>query len=190
MAACAALEIPPPSESLAHLVTPWLTRPDRVVRLEVGGGRVDVTTRDVPASIPVSIIVATTPHQPYPHKTTARSAFAAAAAEARAAGVDDALLLTAAGLVAEGTTWNIFWWESDRVATPPASLGVLPGIARSRVQALVPVVERSCRVADLVGTSLFATNAVRGVVPIARLAGGAVPVDPRTGDLASRFWAI
>jgi len=32
------------------------------------------------------------------------------------------------------------------------------------------------------------TNAVRGIVPMASLDGALVPADPRTAELASRFW--
>jgi len=37
----------------------------------------------------------------------------------------------------------------------------------------------------LAGKSLFLTNAVRGIVPIASLDGAAVPADPRTTELDS-----
>ncbi len=188
-ASSAALEISLPSDSVAQLVAPWLGGPDRVVRIEFGGGRAEMATRAVPAATPLSLIVAMIPHRRYPHKITTRTVFEAAVAEARAAEVDDALLVTADGLVAEGTTWNIFWWEPNRLVTPPLSIGVLPGVARSRIQGLVPVAERTASVADLRGVSLFATSAVRGVVPIARLDGTAVPVDSRSADLARRFWA-
>ena len=38
------------------------------------------------------------------------------------------------------------------------------------------------------GKSLFLTNAVRGIVPIASLDGAPVTADSRTVDLALRFW--
>jgi branched-subunit amino acid aminotransferase/4-amino-4-deoxychorismate lyase len=53
---------------------------------------------------------------------------------------------------------------------------------------LVATVERECRPADLMGASLFATNAVRGVVPIRRFNRVALAEDPRTARLAGRFW--
>jgi len=48
--------------------------------------------------------------------------------------------------------------------------------------------ERERRPADIAGQSLFAANAVRGIIPIQSLAGVPVPLDLRTNDLASRFW--
>lgn len=187
-ASCTALRIPTPA-SLERLLAPWLGLGDGVVRLEVDATGIRVTTRAVPPIVSLSLVLAATPHQPYPHKITARAVFDAALAEARAADVDDALLVTTDGLVAEGTTWNIFWWEEDRPATPSLSLGILPGVGRRRVMELTPVVERSCRPSELAGRSLFATNAVRGVIPIARVGQSPVPVDARTAELSRRFWA-
>src|SRR5256885_2157455 len=36
--------------------------------------------------------------------------------------------------------------------------------------------------------SLFLRNGVRGILPIASLDGATVPADPRTAELAQRFW--
>jgi branched-subunit amino acid aminotransferase/4-amino-4-deoxychorismate lyase len=188
-AACRALGLPLPGESLERLVAPWLGAGEVVVRVEAGVRGATVTTRPVSLLAPLAVIVATTRHVAYPFKVTERSAFVAAQSEARAAGADDALLLTASGLVAEGTVWSIFWWEGGRLATPPLVLGVLPGVGRARVLELVePAVERERTPMELRGRSVFAINAVRGVVPIARLAGEPMPDHPRTARLAERFW--
>ena len=112
-----------------------------------------------------------------------------AAQEAEVAEADDALLLTHDGLVAEGTVWTLFWWDGNRLRTPALELGILPGIGRARVLELVPQVEQGRHPrAGLAAKSLFLTNAVRGVVPIASLDGEAVPPQARTLDLAERFW--
>lgn len=187
-AACHALNLPAPGRSLTDLVAPWLGPSDVVVRVEVAGPDVSVTTRAVPSAEPLSVIVAAVSHIPYPHKATARAAFETAQAEAQAAGADDALLLTSSGLVAEGAVWSMFWWEADRLATPSLRLGVLPGIARARIMALVPTIEREQRPDELVGRGVFAANAVRGIIPIRSLGGVPVPDDPRTIRLAARFW--
>lgn len=187
-AACRALGVPQPEAPLERLVAPWLGAGDLMVRVEAGLEGPTVTTRPVPAVAPLTVIVAPTRHVPYPFKVSARSAFEAAQSEARAVGADDALLVTGSGLVAEGTVWSIFWWEGDRLTTPPLSLGVLPGVGRARALELEPAVERERTPAELAGRSAFAINAVRGVVPITRLAGEAVPGDPRTARLAERFW--
>ena len=187
VAACKALGLAPPPR-LAEIVTRHAGLRDGAVRIEVGAQGISVTTRDLPPLRALAVIVAATPHVPYPHKITSRAAFEAALAEARAATADDALLVTASGRVAEGTAWNIFWWEADGLATPPLSLGVLPGVGRGRVMELAPTIERECRLGDLAGRGLFATNAIRGVVAIERLNGVSVPHDSRTTQLADRFW--
>jgi branched-subunit amino acid aminotransferase/4-amino-4-deoxychorismate lyase len=183
-----ALGLPQPSRDVAALVRPFQGTGEAVLRLEVRDGRAAVTVRAPPAVEPPLVITASQPHEPYPHKTTDRDVFADAAAEAEVAEVDDALVLTHEGWVAEGTAWNAFWWDGTVLRTPALDLGILPGIARARVLELVLGAEGRYPRAALSGKSLFLTNAVRGVVPIASLDGVAVPVDPRTLDLARRFW--
>src|SRR6266542_3477903 len=142
-----------------------------------------------PSQEVTALVTASEPHEPYPHKTTQRDCFVDAAAEAVVAEADDALLLTHEGWVAEGTVWNVFWWDHERLRTPAAGLGILPGIGRERVLELAQQVEegRYPRPA-LEGNSLFLTNAVRGVVPLGSLDGVPVPADERTADLARGFW--
>jgi branched-subunit amino acid aminotransferase/4-amino-4-deoxychorismate lyase len=183
-----ALGLPRPSQDLAVLVTPFSETGDAVLRLEVWDGRAAVTVRELPLLEPPSVITASEPHLPYPYKTTERDRFADAAREAVVAEADDALLLTHEGCVAEGTVWSVCWWDEDALRTPPLVLGILPGIGRARVLELAPSEEPRCARPGLEGKSVFLVNAVRGVVPIASLDGAPVPADPRTAELARRFW--
>ena len=183
------LGLPRSSQDVAALVRPFAETGDAVLRVEVLDGRASVTVRELPPLDPPAVITASEPHRPYAHKTTERGCFLTAAAQAERAGADDALLLTAEGLVAEGTVWTLCWWEGDRPRTPTLELGILPGIGRARVLELVPQAEEGWyRRAGLDGKSLFLTNAVRGVVAIASLDEEPVPADARTEDLARRFW--
>src|SRR5205823_11206905 len=185
----AELRLPKPSQDVAPLVRPFAGTGDAVLRVEVRDGRASVTVRDLPPLDPPAVITASEPHRPYPHKTTERDCFADAGKEAEVAEADDALLLTHEGWVAEGTVWTVFWWEGDALHTPALDLGILPGIGRARVLELVErVVQGRYPAQELAGKSLFLTNAVRGIVPIASLDGVAVPADPRTAELAERFW--
>jgi len=161
---------------------------DRVVRVEVTDGQVELTTRDVNAEQAISVVVSPERHQPYTHKTTQREQFGRALAAARRVGAQDALLVTDEGLVAEGTAWNLFWWDNGSLSTPAASLGILPGLGRRRVMELAAVEERQVVVEALKRRSLFAVNAVRGIVEIGSLEGTPVPPDPRTAELRSGFW--
>src|SRR5216117_4281355 len=183
------LGLPRPARDVAALVTPFAATGDAVLRVEVCDGRATVTVRELPALEPPAVITASEPHQPYPHKTTDRDAFVDAAAEAEVAEADDALLVTHEGWVAEGTVWTVFWWDGDTLRTPALEVGILPRIGRARVLELMKrVVQGRYPAQELAGKSLFLTNAVRGVVPIASLDGAPVPPDPRTVDLARRFW--
>src|SRR6266704_3993330 len=183
------LGLPKPSQDVAALVRPFAETGDAVLRVEVRDGRASVTVRELPPLGPPAVITASEPHRPYPHKTTERDCFADAGKEAEVAEADDALLVTHEGWVAEGTVWTVFWWDGDALRTPALDLRILPGIGRARVLDLLKRVEQGRYPAqELAGKSLFLTNAVRGIVPIASLDGGAVPADRRTAELAQRFW--
>ena len=184
----AELGLPKPKQDLPKLVTPFAETGDAVLRLEVRDGRASVTVRELPALEPPAVITASEPHHPYPHKTTERDCFADATNEAEVAEADDALLLTHEGWVAEGTVWSVFWWDGAALRTPALELGVLPGIGRGRLLELASGAEGRHVRSALDGKSLLLVNAVRGVVPIASLDGQAVSGDPRTLQLAERFW--
>jgi branched-subunit amino acid aminotransferase/4-amino-4-deoxychorismate lyase len=163
--------------------------PDRVHRIEVGQGGVAVSQRALGPDDPVRLFTSSIPHPGYPHKSTERAAFEKAGVEARRAGADDALLLTAAGLVAEATIWCLYWWEGDRMAAPPLELGILPGVSRMRIEELAgPLLTRRLLRSDLDGRALFLSNAVRGIVEVAALDGVPVPRQAGTEALRARFW--
>ena len=185
-----ALGAPEPPSALADLVRFAVGHGDRVVRVQLTGGHAEIATREVNAGQSISVAVADEIHQPYPYKTTQREQFARAYARARRARAQDALLVTANGFVAEGTAWNLFWWENGggALCTPAADLGILPGLGRQRVMEMTAVNEARVPVAALAGRSLFITNAVRGIVEVSALDGTRVPRDPKTAELASAFW--
>jgi branched-subunit amino acid aminotransferase/4-amino-4-deoxychorismate lyase len=181
---CRALGVPIPVE----LPTPE-GGPDRVHRLLVSRRGVVAGERPVGSTAPVRLVTSKVVHRPYPHKLVDRERFDRALADAKAAGADDGLLLTAGGQVAETAIWGLFWWEDGQVAAPPLEIGVLPGVARARIGELVgEIVERKATLEEIRGKSLFVANAVRGVVPVASLDGTAVPESAATEGLASRFW--
>jgi len=185
---CRALGVPFPGS----LITPE-GGGDRVHRLEVGGsggvGRVEISQRPVGSTTPVRLVTAREVHRPYPHKTTDRGQFDRALLEAREAGADDALLLSAGGYVAECAVWSLLWWEAGRLCGPPLDLGVLPGVARARLGEMTGGVgERRATADQIRGRALIVANAVRGPVPVALLDGREVPQDRGTARLAEQFW--
>lgn len=164
--------------------------PDRIIRLEVGPGGMQVTERPVPSAGPVDLVTAHTRHTPYPYKTTWRAPFDEAHREADAANVVDALLLTPDGTVAECALFSLFWWDGDRVVAPPFGMGVLRSVSRMRLEELVggPLPSAAITPAVLKGHSAFVANAVRGILPVVSLDGAGLPGDGRTEALAARFW--
>jgi branched-subunit amino acid aminotransferase/4-amino-4-deoxychorismate lyase len=161
---------------------------DRVHRLEVSQAGALVTERAVGPVEPAHLLTSRVGYRPYPHKTTDRSQFDRALEEARAEGADDALLLAPGGWVAEVGIWSLFWWEGDRLCAPPLALGVLPGVARSRIGELVELHERRIGRAGLDGRPLLLANAVRGIVEVAALDGVPAPNGAATRELQARFW--
>lgn len=97
--------------------------------------------------------------------------------EVAALGADEALLLSAAGHLAEGATSNLFLARSGTLVTPDLDSGALAGTTRAWVieqaqAADAPVQQRPVTPAELAcADEVFMTNAVSGIVPVARIDG-------------------
>jgi branched-chain amino acid aminotransferase len=100
-----------------------------------------------------------------------------AAAEARARGAHEALLLNGAGEIAECTADNVFLVGRGVVSTPPVSAGALEGITREHVIELlrgdgIAVAERTLVGADAwTAAEAFLTGTGAEVVPVATVDG-------------------
>jgi branched-chain amino acid aminotransferase len=159
------------------------------VEAEALGGRLWVGTRtrhagdDGPAG--GRAILSRTPFAPGwlgRHKTTSRLAYDLAREEARAAGADEALLISPAGEALEGAASNLFAvLAKGGLVTPPLSADVLPGITRALVIGLcselgIAVHESPLPIAALASArEVFVTNSVQEVLPLAVVAGRTVP---------------
>jgi branched-chain amino acid aminotransferase len=103
-----------------------------------------------------------------------------AAAEARARGAHEALLLNAAGEISECTADNLFLVSAERVRKPPVATGGLEGITRNHVIELlredgITVVEETMVIADAwTADEAFLTGTGAEVVPIASVDGRAL----------------
>jgi len=110
-------------------------------------------------------------------KTTGRLPYSLAREEARAAGADEALLVSADDQVLEGAVSNVFIVSRGVVLTPPLAAGILPGIVREQVLQLcgtlgIEAREAALTVAELMrADEVFVTNAIQQVVPAVSLAG-------------------
>jgi branched-chain amino acid aminotransferase len=112
--------------------------------------------------------------------------------EAVAAGADEGIFFNTRGELAEGTVSNVFLlFDGDRLVTPPAGSGLLPGIAREIVLAVggalgLAVSEEAARRRDFENArEAWLTNSLLEVMPLVSLDG--VPVgNGRPGEIACR----
>lgn len=103
------------------------------------------------------------------HKTSERGFYEAARRIAVAAGAAEALLLRDDGQVTEGSRTNIFVAREGTLLTPPAGLGLLPGVLRRSLLDAGEAREAALTLADLAGGFLLG-NAVHGLMPARLLA--------------------
>ena len=116
--------------------------------------------------------------------------------EARLRGADEALVLNAAGMVAEAAVANVFVFRKGTLSTPPATDGALEGITRGCVLEIaaglaIPAREQSLTRMDLISADeVFLTGAGARVVGVRSLDGMAIGVrapGPITEKLAAEF---
>jgi para-aminobenzoate synthetase/4-amino-4-deoxychorismate lyase len=98
------------------------------------------------------------------HKSSDRRFYEAGLEVARGAGAAEALFIRDDGLVTEGSFTNIFVERDGRLLTPPASLGLLPGVLRRSLISQGRAVEATLTFDDL-EHGFFIGNAVRGLMP-------------------------
>ncbi|OGN91632.1 MAG: hypothetical protein A2Z70_04570 [Chloroflexi bacterium RBG_13_48_17] len=95
--------------------------------------------------------------------------------EARAAGVDEAVLLNETGFVAEGSSTNIFLISSQMLITPSIESGALPGITREAILELakskgIMTVVKQVELGELLTAGeAFLTNSIIEIMPLTRL---------------------
>ena len=103
--------------------------------------------------------------------------------EARLRGADEALVLNAAGRVAEASVANVFVVRSGALVTPPTTDGALDGITRDSVMQIgrglgIEVREQSLSRIDLLrADEVFLTGSGARIVPVASLDGQPVGWD-------------
>ncbi len=97
--------------------------------------------------------------------------------EAKLAGAAEAILLNEQGLLAEGSTSNIFLVSGSNLLTPSKDSGILPGITREIVLELAPslvlkTMERKIAVEALQqADEAFLTNSLIEIMPLTQLGG-------------------
>lgn len=146
-----------------------LERESRVRLLASRSGAIALEASDMPPApeTPIRCIALPLPVDPgdwrLRHKTTDRGFYEEALAVAREAGAQEAVFVRDDGLVTEGSFTNVFCSRGDRLDTPPASLGLLPGIGRGALIAAGRARERELTLRDL-ESGFLVGNALRGLL--------------------------
>ncbi|MDI6857022.1 MAG: aminotransferase class IV [Dehalococcoidia bacterium] len=100
--------------------------------------------------------------------------------EALRRGADHAILLNTRGLVAEGSSSNVFVVDGETLLTPDLASGALPGITRAVVIEIAPQAGLAVRETRMAPETLsgaeeaFLTGSVMGVMPLTRLDGAPI----------------
>ena len=95
--------------------------------------------------------------------------------EAKLRGAQEALVLDARGRVVEGASSNVFIVSGGRLATPPESAGILPGITRAHILAAagalgIPADERELTLDEVYAAAeVFITSSIRELLPVVRI---------------------
>jgi para-aminobenzoate synthetase/4-amino-4-deoxychorismate lyase len=146
-----------------------LEQPARIRLLLSRSGAIALETGPVPAvaDAPVDCIALPLPVDPsdwrLAHKSSDRGFYEDALAAAQAAKAQEAVLVRDDGLVTEGSFTNVFVeGEDGMLRTPPAALGLLPGVLRDHLIAEGKAVEAELTLNDLEQGFLLG-NAVRGL---------------------------
>ena len=117
-----------------------------------------------------------------------------AVTEANRAGYDEAILLTADGFIADGSGENVFVVKNGKIATPPLSTSILPGITRDSVIQIAQdlgytVEEKNLIRSDLVSADeVFMTGTAAEVTPIREIDDREIgPPGPVTKELQTAY---
>jgi len=108
-----------------------------------------------------------------------------ARAEAERAGADEGLLLDFAGNAVGATAANLFAFSNGRWITPAIVACGIAGVCRAKLLSTLNAVERMPMLAEVeAADAVFLCNAVRGILPVARL--GAREWSPHPAVAAAR----
>lgn len=192
--------VPPDPDELRHaceLVTERSGLRDGRLRVTITGGlgplgsdRGEGPPTVVVAAAPLGPVEASTSVAVVPWPRNERGALAGlktisyaenvvALAHAHRQGASEAIFANTAGHLCEGTGSNVFLSAGGRLLTPPLSSGCLAGVTRALVLETTTAVEEELATEALAeADEAFLTSTARGVQPIARVDGRALPVCP------------
>lgn len=125
-------------------------------------------------------------------KTMSYTPNMAATRAARAAGGDDALLLSLEGFVAEGPTFGVAWVDGDTLRAPEAGLGIVDSISRRTVldaaRAAGLAVEEGRYPFDALGgaSEVLVCSALRDLEAVPRVGASTYPTVTPVRDLLAK----
>jgi len=193
---------------------------DAYCRLIVTRGSGPISLDPTTASKPLTVILVK-PYQPFPEwmfergirvaipqirRTSPRSLDPAiksgnylnsvlAVGEARAAFLDDALMLDGEGNIAEATSSNVFILRDDEVSTPALEGGLLAGVTRGLLIDLLAqhgfvCSERAISVEEVLDADeVMLTSTLREVMPVVEVAGNRI-AEGVPGPLARKLKSL
>lgn len=125
-------------------------------------------------------------------KTTSYAENVVALAHAKQRGASEALFLTTAGLLSEGTGSNVFAVVDGELRTPPLSTGCLAGVTRALVLEVTDAVEADISLADLMrADEVFLTSTGRDVQAVHQVDDRLLAAPgPRTGAASGALRAL
>lgn len=144
----------------------------RLLLARSGASALEVGSVPPSADKPLAVIALPNPLDPsdwrLAHKTSDRGFYDDALAAARMAGAGEAIFVRDDGLVTEGSFTGVFVQGTDGVLlTPPAQLGLLPGVLRAHLLAEGRAREAELTLDDLVAASqggrFWLGNGLRGL---------------------------
>ena len=96
-------------------------------------------------------------------------------------GADEAVLIAPSGLVLEGATTSVLWWEDDTLCLPSPQLPVLAGVTAALIQERaqrtgIRVAHRERTLTDLDGREVWLVNALHGIRPVTEWTGRTHPL--------------
>jgi branched-chain amino acid aminotransferase len=118
-----------------------------------------------------------------------------ATTEARRAGYDEAIMLSADGYVADGPGETIFVVKDGRIATPPLAMSILPGITRESIIQIAEMLGYTVEEKLLIRTDLYLSDEVfmvgtaAEVTPVRAIDGREIGVGPITLELQKSYLA-
>jgi para-aminobenzoate synthetase/4-amino-4-deoxychorismate lyase len=144
-------------------------RPSKLRLVAARSGAYSLELTAIPAGLPDPLTCAVLPlpvddgDWRLRHKSTDRRFYEAGLAAAQAAGAHEALFLRDDGLVTEGCFTNVFVERDGVLLTPPARLGLLPGVLRRSLLNEGRAREAELTLDDLLAGFLVG-NALRGLM--------------------------